>query len=94
MFAVKPNVPMSYNMFSVTLERAISQAGVEANITSHSFRHGGASFLSELGLPLSKIKDRGGWKSNAVYCFLSDSLESKWWVDRKVSTLINEISSR
>lgn len=92
LFAVKPNVSLSYNMFSTSLARVVSEAGIKENITSHSFRHGGASFLSELGLPLSKIKERGGWKSNAVYCYLSDSLESKWWLDRKVASVIDNYS--
>lgn len=93
LFSVADGIPMSYNVFSSSLERFLSKAGVTKVITSHSFRHGGASFLSELGLPLSKIKDRGGWKSNAVYCYLSDSLESRWVVDSKVSTLITRLSS-
>lgn len=93
LFATNPGCPMSYSLFSSTLEVFVNRAGVQQNITSHSSRHGGTSFLSELGLPLSKIKDRGGWKSNAVYCYLSDSMESKWLVDQKVSNLINNYSS-
>lgn len=93
-FSLRSGVPMSYSVFSTTLTRVVTQAGIKERITSHSFRHGGASFLSELGLSLAKIKERGGWRSNAVFCYLSDSVESKWLIDHKVSTLINCFSSR
>lgn len=93
LFPARPGLPLSYCYFSAELSSIVSHARIKENITSHSFRHGGASFLSELGVPLSKIKDRGGWKSNAVYCYLSDSIESKWLVDHKVSTMVNYFSS-
>lgn len=93
LFTIYPNVPLSYAVFSSALSRILCKAHIEQNITSHSFRQGGATFLSELGVPLAKIKERGGWRSNAVYSYLSDSLESKFLLDSKVSHMINVLSS-
>lgn len=50
------------------------KAHISARLTSHSFRRGGASFLLSSGIPLSQIKERGGWKSNCVITYVSDPL--------------------
>lgn len=77
LFADNLAAPVSYHCFSKMLSLTLHRAGVKEVITSHSFRHGGASFLASLGVPLSKIKERGGWKSDAVFCYLSEPLDSK-----------------
>lgn len=63
----------------------INHAGINDKILSHSFRHGGATFLSTIGMPVDKIKERGGWASNAVYKYISESMDVKAQRDGKVN---------
>lgn len=69
--------PISYQTFSASLANVVDRTGESSKKTTHSFWHGGASFLASLGIPFSKIKERGGWRSNAVFCYLSEPLDSK-----------------
>lgn len=77
LFSDKVGNPISYQYFSSMLSQFLSRAGLDSTVTTHSFRHGGASFLASLGVPFSKIKERGGWRSNAVFSYLSEPLDSK-----------------
>ena len=43
------------------------------NISTHSLRHGGATFLKNLGMSVPDIMRRSNWRSNAVYKYLHDS---------------------
>lgn len=81
--------PISYHTFASSLSNVVVRAGVSAKLSTHSFRHGGASFLASLGVPFSKIKERGGWKSNAVFCYLSEPLDSKIRSDFLVAEKLN-----
>lgn len=47
---------------------------LNARLTSHSFRRGGASFLASVGIPLNQIKIRGGWKSDCVKKYICEPL--------------------
>lgn len=75
LFSDKLGDPLSYQYFYQSLAKLVSHAGVKSNITSHSFRHGGASFLASLGVPFLKIKERG-WRSNTVFSYLPEPLDS------------------
>ena len=44
-------------------------------VSTHSLRHGGATFLKNLGMSVKDIMKRANWKSNAVYRYLHDSGE-------------------
>lgn len=81
--------PMSYNSFSSAFRKLYTVAGIDANLSSHSFRRGGATFLSSVGVPISSIKERGNWLSDAVYKYISPSLGFKAALDQKVSKIIN-----
>lgn len=81
--------PINYHSFASSLAAIVERTGVKSKISTHSFRHGGASFLASLGVPFSKIKDRGGWKSNAVFCYLSEPLDSKIRSDFLVAEKMN-----
>lgn len=58
---------LDFPCFRGLLKLYVLKSHIHKHLTSHSFRRGGATFLSNLGVPLSYIKDRGGWKSNCVY---------------------------
>lgn len=81
--------PLTYSTFSNALSKVILRAGIKEKISSHSFRQGGATFLSTIGMPIDKIKDRGGWASNAVFKFISESLDVKAQCDGKVAKVID-----
>lgn len=80
---------LSYSNYSTLLSRVVNAAGVKAKISTHSFRHGGASFLSSIGVSMPKIKDRGGWKSDAVNCYISQDFEGKVKSEKLVASAID-----
>lgn len=44
-------------------------------------------------MPIDKIKERGGWASNAVYRYISESLDVKAQRDGKVAKIIDRYYS-
>lgn len=89
LFSITGVRAMSYNQFSNFLSRVLAAAHVDVKISSHSFRQGGASFLSSIGIPLHKIKERGGWKSNAVYLYITENLKDKVLRERLVAAAVD-----
>lgn len=85
------NQAMSYRSFQEALSSLVSKAGITQKISSHSFRRGGATFLSAIGLPFEKIKERGGWKSNSVLTYIAEPLQVKMRREGVVSNVINEL---
>lgn len=59
-----------------------------SHFTLHSFRRGGATALSELGVSLSDIKAIGDWKSLSVLDYLDRSNESRFRLDQRVSSML------
>lgn len=45
-----------------------------AFLAGHSLRKGGAVHLAKLGVPLSEIRHRGRWRSDAVHVYLQGSI--------------------
>lgn len=72
-FTVNGN-PLSYNSFQLALKKLLHLPDIKENITSHSFRMGGATFLSSIGIPIAKIKERGNWRSNAVFRYICEPI--------------------
>ena len=69
-------VPMTYGVFQQGLKAIARAARVSVeNLSSHSLRRGGATYLAALGVPLEEIKKRGDWASWTVLLYLSDPLE-------------------
>ena len=63
--------PMSYCWFNYKLKTLAGIIGLDpASISSHSLRHGGASFMSSQGSSLMDIRARGGWASSAIFRYL------------------------
>lgn len=67
---------------------------INANLSSHSFRRGGATFLSAIGFPLAaaSLKECGGWASDAVLKYISEPKYVKMARDMKVSKIIDLIA--
>lgn len=87
------NQAMSYKVFQAALSALVSKAGINQKISSHSFRRGGATFLSAIGLPLDKIKERGGWKSDAILTYIAEPIQVKMKREGVVSRVINDMLS-
>lgn len=63
---------LNYSNFRSLLKFSVLKAHIGVRLTSHSFRRGGASFLSATGLSLPQIKRRGGWESNCVIKYIDE----------------------
>lgn len=85
------DVPLTYSWFQTALRKLLKRAGISSKITSHSFRKGGATLLSALGMPLDKIKVRGGWKSDAALRYIQDPVQVKIQREKTVSSLIDDL---
>lgn len=84
LFSTPRLTSLSYTSYSRNLRNLLSKAGIVGNFSSHSFRRGGATCMSELGFSLSDIKKRGRWKSACVNRYITHSLshvirkDSRW----------------
>ena len=79
--------PLSYSGFTHKLKALASTSGLDPSLVSpHSLRHGGASFLSALDLPLQDIMCRGNWHSDAVNLYIHDSVPTMLSRDSPVAT--------
>lgn len=61
----------TYSIFRQKLYSILVQAGIDdSNIKGHSFRRGGATWLSRIGVPVDQIKAIGYWSSDAVLRYI------------------------
>lgn len=63
----------------------VTACGITEHLSSHSFRYGGATFMAAEGLPIKKIKDRRGWRSNCVYRFINEPLDCRIVKEKRFS---------
>ena len=70
LFLTSSGQPVSRSHFNNTLKSVLSFCNLPANIKSHSFRIGAASYAAELGLSDSKIRLLGRWHSNAFLRYI------------------------
>ena len=67
-------VNLQYSVFNSRLKDLSRKLGLPYDrISTHSLRHGGASMLKSLGVPVTSIMSVGNWKSSAVYNYLHNS---------------------
>ena len=79
-------VPMDYCWFNNRLKQTAGSIGLSpVSVSSHSLRHGGASFMASLGSPMMDIRARGGWSSSAIFRYLHHSIDSLRSMDRLIS---------
>ena len=66
--------PVSCRWFNFKLKILARRIGLDpTKVSSHSLRHGGASFMSAQGSNLMDIRARGGWASSAIFRYLHHS---------------------
>ena len=79
-------IQMDYHWFNARLKQAASSIGLSpVAVSSHSLRHGGASFMASLGSPMMDIRARGGWSSAAIFRYLHHSIDSLRTMDKLIS---------
>ena len=66
-------------------ERAVMEPG---QFSTHSLRRGGATFLRMCGASIQEIKERGDWRSDAVYEYLQASLLERLTLDMRVAAIL------
>ena len=72
-FVFKDRTPVSAENFRKTLRTALEQKGFNPMLYSgHSLRAGRTGDLAKLKIPLSKIRQLGRWRSNAVFNYLKN----------------------
>lgn len=63
--------PVSRTRFVAFLKKCLNYCGEDTkNVTSHSFRIGGATNAAQNGYSDDEIKKMGRWKSNALACYI------------------------
>ena len=83
------SVPLAYDAYQATLKHICGEAGLDPKeFSSHSLRRGGATFLSLIGASIQEIKQRGDWKSDAVFEYLKAPLSARIADDMKVADLL------
>lgn len=89
LFSTKKLPKLSYSLFSRTFKLLCSAAGLKRDYSSHSLRRGGATFMSNSGISVSEVKDRGGWASDVVYRYISPSSMARRTTDQKFSSFFD-----
>ena len=81
---------LTYSVFESTLKEITKSLGL-FEITSHSLRRSGASYLFSIGQSLFNIKQRGDWRSLSVLLYLTESMSDNIHRDSEVSMLLSRI---
>lgn len=92
LFSLHNHEPLSYSSFQSGLKKLVSLAGIKQKISSHSFRKGGATFLSSIRVPIEKIKERGNWTSDAIFKYVCEPLHVKVANELKVAACFDVCS--
>lgn len=62
-----------------------------SDLGTHSLRRSGATFLSQIGVPLHEIRTVGDWKSLAVLAYLVTPIERKEQIDGYAASILNNL---
>ena len=69
--------PITYGWFNSRLKQLALAIGLDSSlVSSHSLRHGGASYMASLGADIVDIRARGSWASSAIFRYLHHSDET------------------
>lgn len=83
------SVSMPYAFYLAAIKHLAVRAQLRpANFTTHSLRRGGATFLRMCGATILEIKERGDWRSDAVFEYLKSSLTERLALDLRVAMML------
>lgn len=81
--------PLLYHEVLRALKELIRKIGLsDTNVSLHSLRRSGATYLCRIGIPLSDIKTMGDWRSLAVLEYLITPLERKLEIEDITTTIL------
>ena len=84
------SIPMSYSYYMQVIKCMCSMSGLNQHeFSSHSLRRGGATYLRMCGASIDEIKERGDWKSNAVYQYLKLSIAERLDMDMRFALYLS-----
>ena len=84
------SVSMPYQFYLGALRMLCFRTGLNAlDFSTHSLRRGGATFLRLCGATILEIKERGDWKSDAVFEYLKAPLKERLARDLRVATILS-----
>lgn len=87
------SVPLTYTYYLKVIKQLCVMAGMDPSLFStHSLRRGGANFLRLCGASIEVIKERGDWKSDAVYLYLHASLAERLTTDMRVALILDQLA--
>ena len=76
---------LTHELFVRHMRSLLSKCGYEpTSYTGHSFRRGGCTWASQLGVPVHDIKSIGDWKSNAFELYVPKDIAHKLSVSHKI----------
>ena len=82
-------VSMPYTFYLSSIKYLSDRARLHpGNFSTHSLRRGGATFLRLCGATILEIKERGDWRSDAVFEYLKASLPERLALDLRVSAIL------
>ena len=85
--------PMKYSYFNSRLKGLAKKLGLPVKLVStHSLRHGGATLLKSLGVPVNSIMAKGNWKSQAVYSYLHQSEQEMLLLEDKPVSYLKSLT--
>lgn len=92
-FAREDRYPQLRKVFETRLKRLLKKAGIEKNITPHSFRHTHTSLLIEAGVGVKEIQQHLGHTdinpTMNIYAHMTSNMEEK--ASRQFSELMKDL---
>ena len=71
LFILPDRTPLTAKLFRSTLKNILRKTGLDSqNYDTHSFRIGRATDMRKLKFSINYIKEKGRWRSNAVYKYI------------------------
>ena len=78
-------LPLSARTPNHIVKNLLESIGVDsANFGSHSARRGGVSFAVASGVEIRLIARHGNWKSDAIFMYVTETLQSRLSVSRAI----------
>ena len=84
------SISLPYSVYLASLRSLCGRAGLlQAEFSTHSLWRGGATYLQLCGASILEIKERGDWKSDAVFDYLKASLKERLARDMRVAMILS-----
>ena len=85
------NTPLSYSLYQRLLKHFGGKAGINPEeLSSHSMRRGGCTFLAICGASLEEMRTRGDWVSDSIFQYIKTPLSVRIVNDMRVASLISQ----